>query len=135
MPGKKCSDVMTTDLTCCTPSDTVHVVAQSMKKQDVGAMPVIDSHEKKKLVGIVTDRDLAIKVVAKDLDPSKTPVSDVMSRDMVVCNSGDDWQVALDAMAKHQLRRIPIIDEGGRLAGIIAQADVATRFDVPAATA
>ena len=135
MFGNKCSDVMTSDLTCCTPADTVHVVAQSMKSHDVGAMPVIDSHERKRLIGIVTDRDLALKVVAEDLNARKTKVEDVMSRNMVACKTGDSWQIALDAMAKHQLRRIPVVDEQGRLAGIIAQADVATRIEQPEATA
>ena len=135
MSGKKCSDVMTAQLTCCTPSDTVHVVAQSMRAQDVGAMPVIDSHEKRRLVGIVTDRDLALKVVGEDRDSRKTTVEDVMSRKMVVCKTDDDWQTALDAMAKHQLRRIPLVDDQGRIAGIIAQADVATRIEEPQVTA
>ena len=135
MRGNKCSDVMTSDLTCCTPSDTVHVVAQSMKSQDVGAMPVIDSHQRKRLIGIVTDRDLVLKVVAEDLNPRKTKVEDVMSRNIVSCKTSDSWQIALDAMAKHQLRRIPVVDDAGRLAGIIAQADVATRIEQPEATA
>src|SRR5687767_11968699 len=135
MHGKTCSDVMTRDLTCCIPTDTVQAVAQSMKAQDVGAMPVVDSQERRKLIGIVTDRDLAMKVVAEDRDSSKTTVQDVMSRKVVVCKTEDDWQVALDAMAKHQLRRIPLVDDQGRIAGIIAQADVATRIEQPAATA
>ena len=135
MLGNKCSDVMTSDLTCCLPDDTVHVVAQSMKAQDVGAMPVIDSHDKKRLIGIVTDRDLALKVVAENRDARKTRVEDVMSRKMVACKTDDSWQMALDAMAKHQLRRIPVVEHEGRLAGIIAQADVATRIEQPAATA
>jgi CBS-domain-containing membrane protein len=113
----------------------VRVAAQSMKAQDVGAMPVIDSHEKKKLIGIVTDRDLALKVVGEGLDSRKTMVEDVMSRKMVVCKMEDDWQLALDAMAKHQLRRIPVVDDQGCIAGIIAQADVATRIKKPEATA
>ena len=135
MHGKTCSDVMTRDLTCCIPTDTVQAVAQSMKAQDVGAMPVVDSQERRKLIGIVTDRDLAMKVVAEDRDSSKTTVQDVMSSKVVVCKTEDDWQVALDAMAKHQLRRIPLVDDQGRIAGIIAQADVATRIEQPAATA
>jgi len=106
-----------------------------MKSQNVGAMPVIDSHENKHVIGIVTDRDLALHVVAGALDARKTPVADVMSRKVVVCMVDDDWQVALDAMAKHQLRRIPVVDEHGRIAGIIAQADVAIRMEEPQATA
>ena len=135
MLGKKCSDVMTRHLTCCTPGDTVHVAAQSMKAQSVGAMPVIDSHEHKHVVGIVTDRDLAMKVVAEALDSRKTKVEDVMSRKLVTCKIDDYWQVALDAMAKHQVRRIPVVDAQGRIEGIISQADVAIRIEEPKATA
>ena len=135
MQGKKCSDVMTADVSCCTPSDTVHIAARSMKAKNVGAMPVIDSHEKKQIVGIVTDRDLALKVVAEGLDSRKTTIDSVMSRKVVVCRISDDWQVALDAMARHRLRRIPVVDDQGRIAGIIAQADVATRIEQPAVTA
>ena len=135
MLRKTCSDLMTRNLICCVPKDMVPVVAQSMKAQDVGAMPVIDSHENNNLIGIVTDRDLALKVVAEGLDARKTTVEDVMSRKMVVCKTEDDWQLALDAMAKHQLRRIPVVDNQGRIAGIISQADVATRIEEPEATA
>ena len=135
MLGKKCSDLMTQDVTCCVPSDTVHVVAQSMKTQDVGSLPVVESHQTRKLVGIVTDRDLALKVVAESLDSSKTTAKEVMSHKVVVCKTDDDWQLAVDAMAQHQLRRIPVVDELGRIAGIIAQADVATRIEVSSTTA
>jgi len=133
--GKKCSDLMTSDVTCCVPTDTVQSAAQSMEDQNVGAMPVVDSQEAQHLIGIVTDRDLALKVVALGLDPRKTTVEGVMSREMVVCKTYDDWQRAVDAMAKHQLRRIPVVDDKGRLAGIIAQADVATRIDASETTA
>ena len=135
MHGNKCSDLMTRDLTCCIASDSVHVVAQTMKSKDVGAMPVVESHQKKHLIGIVTDRDLALKVVGEALDARKTTVQSVMSQKMVVCKTDDDLQVALDAMAQHQLRRIPVVDDQGLITGIIAQADIATRSDKPAATA
>lgn len=135
MSGKKCTDLMTKNVTCCVAKDTAYAAAKSMQTDDVGAIPIVDSHDKKKLVGIVTDRDLALKVVGQGLDSRTTPLTDVMSRKMVVCKTGDDWQTALDAMAKHQLRRIPVIDEQGSVVGIIAQADVATRTEQPAATA
>lgn len=135
MLKRTCGDLMTENPVCCVANDMVRVVAQSMKAGGIGAMPVIDSHEKRKVIGIVTDRDLALKVVAEGLDSRKTTVEDVMSRKMVVCKTGDDWQSALDAMARHQLRRIPVVDDQGRIAGIIAQADVATRMEEPAAIA
>lgn len=134
MPGKKCSDVMTKDLTCCLPKDTAQTAAQAMKSKDIGAVPVVDSQDTRKLVGIITDRDLALKVVAGGLDARQTSVEGIMSRKLVMCNLQDDLQRALDAMAHSQLRRIPVVDDQGRLAGIIAQADVATRLEQPEAT-
>ncbi len=135
MPGRTCGDVMTKHLACCVAGDTVQKSAQSMKAQDVGALPIVDSHDRKKLVGIVTDRDLALKVVAAGLDSCTTTLESVMSRKMVVCNVDDNCQIALDAMAKHKLRRIPVVDDHGRIVGIIAQADVATRIENAEATA
>ena len=134
MINKKCSDVMTKDPTCCLVLDTAQAAAQSMKAGDIGAVLVVDSQETKKLVGIVTDRDLALKVVAGGLDPRQTRVEAVMAREMVMCAPQDDLQRALDAMSKHQLRRIPVVDDEGRLVGIIAQADLATRLKQPEAT-
>src|SRR5260370_711586 len=102
MHGKKCSDVMTKDCTCCLPKDTVNLAAQSMKAQDIGAVPVVDGHETKKLVGIVTDRDLALKVVAEGRDPRQTRIEEIMSRNLVMCNLQDDLQLALEAMYQRQ---------------------------------
>ena len=127
MQEKKCSDVMTKDLTCCLANDTVERAAQSMKSQDIGALPVVDSEKARKLVGIVTDRDLALKVVAEGLDPRNTRIEGVMARNLVTCGLQDDLQRALDAMSQSQLRRIPVVDDG-RLVGIISQADVAMRL-------
>ena len=131
MQGKKCSDVMTKDLICCLPEDTVDMAAQSMKRIDIGSLPVVDSPKAKKLVGIVTDRDLALNVVAEGRDPRQTRIEGVMARNLVTCSLQDDLQLALDAMSQSQLRRIPVVDEQGRLAGIITQADIATRLEQP----
>lgn len=132
MQEKKCSDAMTKDPTCCLPKDTVDLAAQSMKRQDIGALPVVDSEKAKKLIGIVTDRDLALKVVAEGLDPRQTQVENVMARKLVTCTPEDDLQSALDAMSQSQLRRIPVVDNG-QLVGIISQADVAMRLAQPEA--
>jgi CBS domain-containing protein len=134
MNNKKCSDVMTKDPTCCLAADTAQMAAQAMKSKDIGAVLVVDSQETKKLVGIVTDRDLALKVVAGGLDPRQTRVETVMARNIAICAPQDDLQRALDTMSKRQLRRIPVVDKKGQLVGIIAQADLATRLEQPAAT-
>jgi CBS domain-containing protein len=124
---KKCNEVMTKDPVYCLPNDAVARAAQLMKKENVGPIPVIENERTKKLVGIVTDRDLALKVVADGRDPKATKVEEVMTREVVTCRPEDDLQRALDAMSEHQLRRIPVVDDGNKLVGIIAQADVATR--------
>jgi CBS domain-containing protein len=132
---KKCSDFMTRNPVCCLPSDTVEMVARLMKNSDIGPIPVIESDQTKKLLGIVTDRDLALKVVAEGRDVKSTKASDVMTRMVITCNANDDLQKALDAMADHQLRRVVIVDEDARVLGIISQADVATRVGQPEKTA
>ncbi len=126
---KKCNEVMTKNPFCCLPNDVVVKVAQLMKSKEIGSIPVVENEETNKLVGIVTDRDLALKIVAEGRDPQKTKVEDVMSRKVVTCRDDDDMHKALDAMSKHQLRRIPVVDKDNRIVGIIAQADVATRVN------
>jgi len=126
---KKCNEVMTKNPFCCLPNDVVVKVAQLMKSKEIGSIPVVENEETNKLVGIVTDRDLALKIVAEGCDPQTTKVEDVMSRKVVTCRDDDDMRKPLDAMSKHQLRRIPVVDKDNRIVGIIAQADVATRVN------
>ena len=131
---KKCHEVMTKDPVCCLPHDNVANAAQLMKSENIGSIPVIDNEQSRKLVGIVTDRDLALKIVAEALDAKFTTVETVMTHKVVTCHADDDLQKALDAMAEHQLRRVPVVDDNHRIVGIIAQADVATRVDEPERT-
>lgn len=132
---KKCSEVMTKNPSCCLPTDTVAKAAQQMKKEKVGSIPVIENEKTKKLIGIVTDRDLALQVIADGRDAKTTKVSDVMTQDVVTCGVDDDVQNAVDAMSDKQLRRIPVVDNEHMIVGIISQADVATRVDEPQETA
>jgi CBS domain-containing protein len=132
----KCNEVMTKNPVCCLPNDSVVKAAQLMKSSDIGAVPIIETEQTKKLVGILTDRDLALKIVAEGRDPQSTKVVEVMTGSVVMtCQSDDDLQKALDLMAEYQMRRIPVIDSDNRIIGIIAQADVATRLDQPEKTA
>ncbi len=127
-----CRDVMTRNPTCCSPSDTVEKVAQIMKSKDIGPVPIAEDGQ---LVGIVTDRDLAINVVAEGRDPRQTTAEEIMARNVITCEADDDIQSALEAMAQHQVRRIPVVDDDGRIIGVIAQADIATRARQPEKTA
>lgn len=132
---KKCSDVMTRDVVTCTPEDSIVDVARLMKTADIGPVLIVDNETSRTLVGIVTDRDIVIKVVAEGQDVQSTRVGDVMSKKLVTCRAEDDVDVAMNAMAQFQLRRIPVVEDNMRLVGIISQADVATRVDAPEKTA
>lgn len=132
---KKCSDVMTRDVVTCTPEDSIVDVARLMKTADIGPVLIVDHETSRTLVGIVTDRDIVIKVVAEGQEPQSTRVGDVMSRKLVTCRAEDDIDIAMKAMAQFQLRRIPVVEDNMRLVGIISQADVATRVDAPEKTA
>ena len=132
---KKCNEVMTKNPLCCLPEDLVTKAAGLMKSENIGSIPVVENEQTKKLVGIVTDRDLTLKIVAEGLDAKSTKVEAVMTRKVVTCRAEDDLQKALDAMSEHQLRRIPVVDGDHKIVGIIAQADVATRVDQPQKTA
>ena len=132
---KKCNEVMTKYPICCLPTDSVAKVAEVMKSGNFGSIPIIENEQTQKLAGIVTDRDLALTIVAEGRDANSTKVDEVMTRKVVTCVADDDVQMALDAMAEHQLRRIPVVDHDNRIVGIITQADVATRINQPEKTA
>ena len=131
----KCKEIMTKDPVCCLPDDEVQKAAKLMKDEDVGVIPIIEDEETKSLLGIVTDRDLALRVVAEGRDVGSTRIKDVMTIGAVSCRPDDDLQKALDAMEENQVRRIPVVDNNRKIVGIIAQADVATRISEPQKTA
>lgn len=125
---------MTRDVKCCLPTDTVDQAAQLMKDEDIGPVPVVEEGTGR-LVGIVTDRDLAVKIVAEGRDPSATRISDVMTSKLVTCSPHDSLETAIRTMEEHQIRRVVVCDDSGRILGIIAQADIATKMKEPRKTA
>ncbi len=131
----KCKAIMTKDPVCCVSTDTAMAAAEIMKSEDIGSLPVVDDKASKRLAGIVTDRDLALEVVAAGRDPKSVKIADVMKSGLVTCKTTDDVKKAIDKMSDHQIRRIPVVDEEGCIVGIIAQADVATRLEEPETTA
>lgn len=131
---KKCSDIMTRDVVTSTQEATIVDVAQLMKNADIGPILIVDNETSNTLVGIVTDRDIVLKVIADGQDAKTTRVGDVMSKKLVTCRADDDVDIAMKAMAQFQLRRIPVVEDNMRLVGIISQADLATRVDAPEKT-
>ena len=123
----KCRDLMTKDPSCCLPGDPISKAARLMKTEDVGSLPGVESAESRRLVGIITDRDIVVKVVAEGRSVDAATVRDAMTPNPVSCREDDDVEHAVKLMKERQVRRMPIVDAAGRLTGIIAQADVATR--------
>ncbi|KJE27720.1 CBS domain protein [Geobacillus kaustophilus] len=113
--------VMSTDVQYCTPLDNLYEVAVKMRDFNVGAIPIVDDG---RLVGMITDRDIVVRGMAEKR-PGSTAVTEVMSRDLVTLSPDDSVQKAADMMARHQIRRLPVI-ENGRLVGIISLGDLAT---------
>jgi CBS domain-containing protein len=118
-------DVMTQNPTGCDPSRTVVEAAKVMASGDVGSVPVVKDG---RLVGIVTDRDLVVRVVAEGRDPGSTTVGEIASSDLETVAPDDDLDSALRKMASSKVRRLPVV-EGDQLVGIVAQADVARQGD------
>jgi CBS domain-containing protein len=96
--------------------------ARLMRDEDVGLIPIVESD---RLVGTITDRDIAVRLVAEGKSPEKTRVADIASRELVTIDPDQDVDEALRLMAKHQVRRLPVVEEDGKLVGIVAQADIA----------
>jgi CBS domain-containing protein len=114
-------DVMTPGVRSVSPSQSLAEAAEVMKGEDVGSVPVV---EEGRLAGIVTDRDIVIRAVADRRDPQTVKVDEVASRDLVTVEPEQDLDEALALMARHQVRRLPVV-ERGQLVGMLAQADVA----------
>jgi CBS domain-containing protein len=127
MAQKTARDIMSPDCTCVGENETVLEAAEKLAQLDVGAMPICGEDDR--LKGMVTDRDIVVKVLAKGKDPSSTPVSELATQDEVVTIGADDpIDEALRTMASHKVRRLPVID-GHELVGIVSQADIATNLD------
>ena len=102
--------------------DSIVDAAKLMRGEDSGIAPIVEGD---RLVGVVTDRDIAIRVVAAGRDPQETKVEEIASLTLVTIDPEQDLDEALRLMAKHEVRRLPVVEEDGKLVGIIAQADVA----------
>jgi CBS domain-containing protein len=118
-------NVMTKNPTSCDLSATVVEAAKVMASEDVGAVPVVKDG---RLAGLVTDRDIVVRVLAEGRDPSSTTVGEIASSDLETLSPDDDLGTALRKMASSQVRRLPVV-EGDQLVGIVAQADVARQGD------
>jgi len=125
---------MTPDPNFCLPDTTLAEVAKLMKSKNIGPVPVIQDEDSRKLIGIITDRDLVINAVAADRDTAATGAISAMTPAPRTCNPDDDVEMAIELMETYQVRRVPIVDQSGKLVGIISQGDIATRMHKPKKT-
>ena len=115
------ADVMTPGVESTTSSQALRDAARTMREGDFGSMPVVDDG---RLVGVLTDRDIVVRGVAEGVDPTVCRVGDVASRDPVTVAPDQDLEDAMELMARHRVRRLPVVSDG-RLVGVVSQADVA----------
>ena len=120
----KAQDIMSKDPMCVTPDTPLVEAARIMKTENIGVVPVVESTGSKRLVGVLTDRDIAIRAVAEGRDGATTSVGHVMTSDVRTSAASDSVEDVMELMGREQVRRIPIVDESGALVGIIAQADI-----------
>jgi CBS domain-containing protein len=123
----KVREVMSPDPICCVPTEKAQNVAKIMRERNVGSLPVVADPQSRKLIGMITDRDLCSAVIADGLDPKHTPIEKFISLDVVTCRDGENVEKCERAMQEHQLRRIPVVDAEGTCIGIVSQADLALK--------
>ena len=119
----RCEQIMKRSVECLTAKDSVQAAARRMRDSNIGFLPVCENGMK--VVGTITDRDIAIRVSADDKPASKTKLGDVMTREVIGCRPSDDVSRAQELMSKHQKSRMLCIDESGKLVGVISLSDIA----------
>jgi CBS domain-containing protein len=122
----KVSELMTPDPVCCTPETTIEDVARMMRANDCGEIPVVQSAQTRRLVGVITDRDVVCRAVADGKAPATTNVSACMSTPVVTVGPDTSLEDCRTLMEEHQIRRVPVVN-GNDICGIVSQADIAVK--------
>ena len=126
-------DVMTTTPTCCLPDDNASKAARIMKDLNTGIVPVMENGQSSRLVGVVTDRDLCLEIIAEGRDPRTMKVKDCMTSKVIACEPDDDVQKVMALMRDNQIRRIPVVDKQNVIQGIVSMADLMQRMELGSA--
>lgn len=121
----KVSEIMTKNPACCTPDTGLQEVAKMMVDDDCGCIPVVDSQDSKMPVGMITDRDITCRIVAKGQNPLELTAQDAMSNTVVSVTPDTSLEECANLMEESQIRRVAVVDENGACCGIVAQADIA----------
>ena len=120
-------DIMTPDAQCVSESDDLVTAARRMAELDIGSLPICG--EDNRLKGMITDRDIAVHAIARGLDPRRTRVESCMSDETIACHVNDSLRSCMRQMSRHQIRRLPIVNDRDQVLGILSQADLARHAD------
>ena len=123
----KIREVMTENPVCCLATDKVQNVARMMCEQNVGLIPVVSDQESKRLLGVITDRDLCCSVLARGLDPKSATIESHITQHPFTCRDGENIEKCEHLMQEHQVRRVPIVDGNNCVIGMVSQADLALK--------
>ena len=126
----KVKNVMTKDPSACVPTDRAPRAARIMRDEDAGFVPVIDNEQSRRVVGVVTDRDLCLNIVAEGRDPNGVEVGTCMTTTVVTCSANDSVPKVTELMKENQIRRVVIVDDEGRLQAVVSMADLVGRAEI-----
>jgi CBS domain-containing protein len=126
---KKVRSIMTMNPACCTMDTKLADVARLMIEHDCGEIPVVNNHEEKKLVGVITDRDICCRAVAQDLNPAAMNAKDCMTSPAISVFMDLPVEACMELMEKNQIRRVPVVDHKGRCCGMVSLADIARKAE------
>jgi len=118
------SDVMTPSPVCCSRTTSVMNAVRMLREFDIGILPVVDELWTRKLIGVVTDRDLCLTVLREEHDPTLTTVEDCMATDVVTCTPDTDIREVVSSMVQHQIRRVPVVDRNNSVLGMVGISDL-----------
>src|SRR5438067_575712 len=118
-------DIMTPSPACCSPDDTLEAVARLMVVNDCGSIPICEGDGAKRIVGLITDRDIVVRSVAAGRNPLELKAADLMSHPVASVEPEADLETAIRSLEENQVRRIPVVDHQGTLVGVLSQADIA----------
>src|SRR5690348_6714891 len=119
--ARKVTDLMTPQPECCTPDDSIIEVARVMEQRDVGIVPIVESQDTRRVVGVITDRDIVLRVVAQGHDPNEIiSVRDVMTNELVTCTPDADALNVEALMKQRKVRRVLVVDDHGSVVGVVA---------------
>lgn len=121
---RKVRDIMTPDPACVSEKDNIREVARIMAREDTGVVPVVEG---KKVIGMITDRDIVVRLVAEGKDPSNASVKEAMTRNVRAVKEDSSVSDVLDVMSKSQVRRVPVVNDRDEIVGIVSMGDVAEK--------